>query len=215
MNPNETMQSIAGPAGPLAVVTRAGSPGGRWAGRGLAAVICHPHPLYGGDMDNKVVTTLARAYADFGIPASRFNFRGVGASAGVHDHGRGEVDDVVAVARWAAGAHPDGAVLLAGFSFGAAMAAAACDRVNPVHLTLVAPPLGRYAFAEDGGFPCPVCVLSGDADDLVDAGEVQSWAAALRSPATAVLIPGASHFFHGHLPELQAALTAALGAALA
>lgn len=214
MNQRETAYLIDGPAGTLETVVRPGDAAGGLTHRPRCAVICHPHPLYGGTMDNKVITTLAACYAELGIAAVRWNFRGVGASAGVHDGGRGEVEDVLAVARWAAQLNPGAEILLAGFSFGAAIAAAASERLQPAHLLLVAPPLKRYAFAPGSRFPCPVGVVIGGEDDLVEAAEVQAWVAGLGSPASCVLIPAASHFFHAQLSNLSAAVMGLLRKAL-
>lgn len=193
--------SIDGPAGGLQlVVTQA---------RGQSSaqrvvVICHPHPLHGGTMDNKVVTTLERAYRDLGFVVVRFNFRGVGLSEGVFDEGRGELDDLLAVTAWLNDRAPEYQLYLAGFSFGSAMAAAAAYRVeNLQHLLLVAPPVERYRFDLDGVFPSPVCVVQGGSDERVNALGVYSWVRALRSEATLVRMPEAGHFFHGLLAPLR------------
>jgi len=179
------------------------------------AVIAHPHPLYGGAMDNKVVTTLARLYRRLGADAVRFNFRGVGASAGSHDQGRGEVDDMLAVVRWALARIPGSALLLAGYSFGSAIAAAASEQVAARHLALVAPPVDRYPYALHGDFACPTTIVLGGADDIVAVDEVAAWARQRPRVTDVIVLPEASHFFHGQLTELESELGAAVRAVLA
>lgn len=170
------------------------------------AVICHPHPQFGGTMDNKVVTTLARAMHACGIPSLRFNFRGVGASEGVFDQGIGEADDALAVVDWGKDRWPGRRPLLAGFSFGAYVAMRAAQALEPRRVILVAPPVGRFDFAALPAPLCPWLVVQGDADDVVDPAAVMSWArAATPAPRLRVLL-GVGHFFHGHLLELQDAV---------
>ncbi|MCK9467920.1 MAG: hypothetical protein M0Q49_00775 [Porticoccaceae bacterium] len=171
------------------------------------AVVCHPHPLHGGTMDNKVVTTLTRAYGALDIPSVRFNFRGVGASEGVHADGVGEVEDLAAVADWARQRYPAARLLLAGFSFGSGVAGNGALSLEDVdHLTLVAPPVGRYGFTRLTSFPCPWTLVMGEQDELVDPAGVFAWAER-QSPSPRVLrLPEAGHFFHGHLVQLREGL---------
>lgn len=200
---------IDGPAGKLEVATHPPGEEGVFYGDGYCALICHPHPLHGGTMDNKVVTTLARVYAELGVPAVRFNCRGVGASEGEHDEGAGEVDDLLAVAAWADTHVGAKRPLLAGFSFGSSVAGNGALRLdNVAHLTLVAPPVGRYGFADTHTFPCPLCVVMGDRDELVDPGEVYAWADTLEPLPARLVMPEAGHFFHGQLVSLRERLTA-------
>ena len=169
------------------------------------ALICHPHPLYGGTMDNKVVTTLVRTAAALGAATVRFNFRGVGASEGRHDEGHGETGDVLAVIDWAAGRWPGARLWLCGFSFGAYVALAAASRRTVERLVTVAPPLRRMD-VESLALPgCPWLIVQGSADELVDSVEVQAWARSLLPPPGVAVLSGASHFFHGRLAELGAA----------
>ncbi len=175
------------------------------------AVICHPHPLQQGTMSNKVVTTVARAFARLGADAVRFNFRGVGASAGSHADGIGERDDALAVVRWCRERWPGRPLYLGGFSFGAAVAAAIASRADPAGLVTVAPPVERLG----AGFTAPRCpwlLVHGDADDVVPAAPVLQWAAALPQPPRIVVLPGVGHFFHGHLAALTEAVTRQFGA---
>lgn len=170
--------------------------------RGVA-VIAHPHPLFRGSMHNKVVQTLARAFVQCGYTAVRFNFRGVGASAGIHDEGRGECADLLAVVRQVA---PEGPIALAGFSFGAfvtshALAALWGER-DVQHAVLVGTAASRNEVA-----PIPAeahgrtLVLHGEADDTVPLASVLDWARPQTLPIT--VIPGIGHFFHGQLPLLR------------
>ena len=215
MAQRDELQQLPGPAGIIEACWENAETGrGQWP-QPLVAVIAHPHPLYGGAMDNKVVTTLARMYRRLGVSAVRFNFRGVGASAGSHDQGRGEVDDMLAVAQWALARVPGSALLLAGYSFGSAIAAAASEQVAARHLALVAPPVDRYSYAPHGDFACPTTIVLGGADDIVAVDEVSAWARQRPRVTNVIVLPDASHFFHGQLTELESELGAAVRAVLA
>jgi len=195
---------IPGPGGLLEAKALAPFSSGPLANKKLLALVCHPHPLQGGTMENKVVTTLARSYRDLGVPVVYFNFRGVGASQGKFDDGIGEVEDLLAVIRWAEQVLPDRQLLLAGFSFGSSIAAQGSHRLqNLAHLTLVAPPVGRYPFDKDKRFSAPVCVIQGDQDDLVKAVEVYRWVEELESPLDLIRDDGACHYFHGRLSTFK------------
>ncbi len=173
--------------------------------RGVA-VLCHPHPQHGGTMDNKVVQTLARAFVQLGYRAVRFNFRGVGQSQGSWDHGRGEVDDVLAVID--AQRSPGLPLVLGGFSFGAAMATQASAKLPQdaaaERLVLVGPAVQSFHAA-------PVAqdtlVIHGEADDVVPLAAVLDWARPQALPVT--VVPGAGHFFHGQLGLLKQLVTGA------
>lgn len=183
------------------------------AGRPVA-VICHPHPLFGGSLDNKVVFTLLRSFQQLGLGTLRFNFRGVGASSGQYDEGHGELDDLASLCRWLVQQGID-RLWLAGFSFGAYIAARGCQAaagwsVTVEQLILVAPPVGRFDFSPLQRFDCPVTLLQGEADELVAADSVTAWAAQLQSPHRLLRFAGCSHFFHGQLVELRNRLVAAL-----
>ena len=165
-------------------------------------------------MSNKVVTTLARAFARLGADAVRFNFRGVGRSAGRHADGLGERDDALAVAAWCKERWPGRPLYLGGFSFGAAIAAAIAARVAPAGLVTVAPPVERLG-ADFVAPACPWLLIHGEADDVVPPGPVLEWCATLPAPPKIVLLPGAGHFFHGRLADVTEAVTEAFGAELA
>lgn len=201
----ETAITIDGPAGSLEARAQGGRADGPLAGQGYAAVVCHPHPLHEGTMHNKVVTTLVRTYRDLGIDSVRFNFRGVGASEGEYDQAKGEVEDLLAVVAWMSSQGGYSNLLLAGFSFGSSVAAQAVYRSNWAvrHLTLVAPPVERYPYDQDGQFPCPVCLIQGDKDDVVDPESVYRWQKGIKSPLILLRYPDAGHFFHGGLVTLK------------
>lgn len=200
MNAQTAFLSIPGPAGPLELAIdrpAVARPGGG------VAVIAHPHPLFGGTLHNKVVQTLARAFVQQGWEAVRFHFRGVGGSAGVHDHGVGEVDDLLAVAAAYGGGGP---LALAGFSFGGYVAAAAAVRLwaeRPAQtLALVAPAASRFTLpALPEELQARTLVVHGEADDTVPLAAVLDWARPQGLPVT--VVPGGEHFFHGRLPLLK------------
>jgi alpha/beta superfamily hydrolase len=175
------------------------------------AVVCHPHPLQQGTMTNKVVTTVARAFARLGADAVRFNFRGVGASTGSYADGVGERDDALAVVAWCRERWPGRPLYLGGFSFGAAVAIAVAARAAPAGLVTVAPPVDRLP--PDLEAPtCPWLLVHGDADEVVPAAPVLEWSGKLAAPPRVVLLPGVGHFFHGRLQALTDAVGDAFGA---
>ena len=171
-------------------------------------VVCHPHPLFGGTLDNKVVYTIARSFHDLGLPTIRFNFRGVGKSAGSFADGLGETDDTLAVIAAAREKWPEAALWLAGFSFGGAVAIRAAATAQPERLVAVAPAIKRVSLE---GVPVPACpwlIVQGDADELVNAQETLEWARPLANPPQIALLPGVEHFFHGKLNDLRDAIGA-------
>ncbi|WP_119353936.1 alpha/beta hydrolase [Azohydromonas sediminis] len=202
MNASAERRVVAGPAGAIECVVEEPAV----AARGVA-VLCHPHPLHGGTMDNKVVQTLARALRQVGWRTVRFNFRGVGGSAGRWDDGRGEVDDALAVIA----AVRDAALplVLGGFSFGGYVAAQAARRVDPpaARLVLVAPATGNF---DVGAVPDDTLVVHGDADDVVPLAATLAWARPQALPI--VVVPGVGHFFHGQLPLLKSIVVRAFAA---
>jgi len=171
-------------------------------------VVCHPHPLFGGTMDNKVTHVVARAMLECGAPTFRFNFRGVGASGGAFDNGRGEVDDLAAVVAEGRRRFPAAALWLGGFSFGAFVALRAAERVAPVKLVAVAPPVARFELGSVTHPDCDWMLVQGDADDVVPSEAVLAWAAEMppsshgKGPRLHVLA-GAGHYFHGRLHDLK------------
>lgn len=185
--------SITGAAGNLEGITHHpdGTP------RAIA-VVAHPLPTMGGTMENKVVTTLAKTFAELGFAALRFNFRGVGASEGAFDDGNGEVDDVLAVAHHARQEFGGLPLILAGFSFGAYVQARAAQQLYPKRLVLVAPAVGRFAMPP---VPHDTLLIHGDLDEVVPLADVLAWARPQHLPV--VVLPGAEHFFHGRLNRIR------------
>jgi len=195
MNSHTVRESLAGPAG--AIECALDSPPGEAQG---VAVICHPHPVHGGTLDNKVVITLVRAFLAIGYRTVRFNFRGVGASQGGWDEGRGEVDDALAViAHYRDAAHP---FMLAGFSFGAYVASQAAARLaddaKPLRMVLVGPSTQKQQMAT---VPADTIVVHGEADDVVPLQATFDWARPQSLPV--IVLPGVGHFFHGQLTLLK------------
>lgn len=203
---------IEGAVGQLELVAVAPKASGALAAGDFMAVVCHPHPLHGGTMDNKVVSTLVRSYRDLGVPVVRFNFRGVGASEGVHDHAVGEVDDLLAVVEWAQEHYPSAKLLLAGFSFGSSVAAQGSHFLGAelAHLVLVAPPVERYPYDRGGEFAARSIIIVGEQDELVDVSGLLRWAQSLKSESSLLRYPQASHFFHGYLVDMKRDLMAQL-----
>jgi uncharacterized protein len=194
-----TSTIIEGPAGKLEAIREDAAIEGPLSDQGYYAVVCHPHPLYGGTMDDGVVTTTAEIYRELGVPTARFNFRGVGASEGKHDNADGEVADLAAVAEWLQQQVSGTRLLIAGYSFGSVVAATASSCLSAEHLVLLAPPVEHYSFAPQGCFDCPVIVVLGEQDELVDLQYTKAWVEQLTSTAEAITIAGASHFFNGQL----------------
>lgn len=179
------------------------------AAPGAIAVVCHPHPLQGGAMQNKVAYMLARAFNDLGALSLRFNFRGVGKSAGSFDDGRGETDDALAAIDWLTAQHPGLPLWLGGFSFGSYVALRAQSRRPVRRLVTVAPAVER--FDTDGIVlpECPWLLVQGMEDDVVSPQAVLGWARGLSKPPRIVEMEGAGHFFHGRLNELREAVAGA------
>jgi uncharacterized protein len=180
---------IDGPAGVIEIDLN--DPG---ANRRGIALIAHPNPMQGGTKDNKVVTTLAKALFHLGYLAARPNFRGVGASAGTHDEGRGETDDMLAVAEYLRGRFDESRLLLGGFSFGSFVQTRLARQVEAERLVLIGPAVNRFP-AET--VPPNTLVVHGEHDDVVPLQAVFDWARPQQLPI--VVVPGGEHFFHGRL----------------
>lgn len=176
------------------------------------AIICHPHSLMGGTMNNKVVTTLARAFAELGHHTVRFNFRGVGESQGVYDAGIGETHDVLTIWDWVKERRPQDQIWLAGFSFGSYVALRAASQRAPAQLVSIAPPVHNFNFdfSAISRPSCPWLVVQGDQDEVVDPQLVFDWIKTFDAPPELITMPGATHFFHGRLVELRHLLVEAL-----
>ena len=194
MRASTRREFIAGPAGRIECAVD--SPGAAAKGK---ALIAHPHPLFGGTLDNKVVQTLARAFVELGYEAWRPNFRGVGQSEGSFDEGRGEEQDLLAVHQ----ALLPSPVVLAGFSFGAAMQAKVAARVQAVRLVLVGVAVTSF---EVPSVPAGTLVIHGENDETIALAAVLDWARPQELPV--VLVPGADHFFHRKLQVLRGIVAA-------
>ena len=194
MGSSTRRELVAGPAGNIECVVD--EPGGRTS-RGIA-LVAHPHPLFGGTLDNKVAQTLARAFVELGYTAWRPNFRGVGASEGVHDEGRGELEDLAAVVEHAKAEKP----VLAGFSFGAAIQARLAQRIKPERMALVGIAVKHF---EAPPVPADSIVIHGEEDTTVLLADVMAWAKPQDLPV--VVVPGADHFFHRRLNLLRAIIS--------
>ena len=209
MNAQTERLTLAGPAGRIEALRDTPAEGATPKG---VAIIAHPHPLFGGTMDNKVVQTLARAFVQCGWAAVRFNFRGVGATEGGHDEGRGEAADFLAVVQQCAA---EGPLALAGFSFGAFVMSQALSGLWPARqpdkLVFVGAAASRFQVA---AVPQELhertLVIHGEHDDTVPLSAVMDWARPQVLPVT--VVPGGSHFFHGQLPLLKSLVVRHLSA---
>ena len=200
MNPRTERRMVAGPAGDLecAIDTPASEL------RGMA-VVCHPHPQHGGTMDNKVAATLARAFAQCGWRAVRFNFRGVGASGGSWGEGPGEIEDALAVVSTLR--EPGQSLALAGFSFGGYIASHVAAAIRPERLVLIGPATENFTVAP---VPTDTLVVHGEVDDVVPLAATLDWARPQALPI--VVVPGGGHFFHGQLSLLKSLVVRHLSA---
>lgn len=196
---NDSPTMIPGPVGDLeAIVTSSET-----QPPSTIVIICHPHSLYGGTMNNKVITTLARTFKELKCAVIRFNFRGVGKSAGTYADGKGEAQDLNAVIAWAYKTWGHQPLWLAGFSFGSYVAATVAKKHKIKKLILVAPPVKNFEFTNLTHFPAPCLVLQGALDEIVSAQAVADWVKTVKSPIELINFPTATHFFHGHLSELK------------
>ncbi len=175
--------------------------------RGIA-LVAHPHPLYGGTMDNKVAQTLARTFIALGYATARMNFRGVGLSAGVHDHGLGETDDMHVLLAHMQREYPGLPLALAGFSFGTFVQSRlqrllAAQHTPPQRLVFIGCAAGKWDLGE---VPASTIVIHGELDDTIPLADVLNWARPQDLPVT--VIPGADHFFHRKLHHIKNLVTA-------
>ena len=200
--PKSQNLELDGPAGMLEALLEAPQESDPVA----CAVICHPHPLHGGTMQNKVVHTLARAFLRQGFIALRFNFRGVNKSEGAFDEGRGELEDTFAAMDFLSNTYPGLPLWLAGFSFGAAMAVHAAAARKTAGLVSIAPAVSRFAKSLPSQPDCAWLVLQGDQDELVDVKETIAWVNELEPGPELQILDGAEHFFHGKLLLLRDAV---------
>ncbi|OGT37193.1 MAG: hypothetical protein A3F12_04210 [Gammaproteobacteria bacterium RIFCSPHIGHO2_12_FULL_38_14] len=199
----KTNQLIEGPAGQLEVAYDEAI----GVSRGAFGIVCHPNSQAGGSMQNKVVTTLSKTFQYLGVNVVRFNFRSVGQSEGEFDNGQGELDDLLAVIDWVQEERPPHELWLAGFSFGAYVAAcAATKRTDVKKLVLVAPPVLNYSMDSLPPILCPWILAQGEQDEIVPADAVFAWAEKREPPPLILRFPEAGHFFHGQLVALRTRL---------
>lgn len=203
--PGETLrQMIRGPAGLIETQLDAPRAGVQPVG---CALICHPHPLYGGALSNKVTYSLASCASRSGWYALRFNFRGVGRSEGLHDEGRGETDDAVFLAHWLREQWPDAPLALMGFSFGAFIALHAAARVPAQLCVSIAPPFAKYVQAPPPPRPAaPWLVVHGRDDEIVSYNDTLAALERYQPPPELVSCEGTGHFFHGQLKQIEEAV---------
>ena len=201
----ETALMIPGPAGCLEAVAQAPEPTIT-----ALAIICHPHSLQGGTMNNKVVTTTQKALRDLGMATIRFNFRGVGLSTGEYDQGIGETDDLLAVLAFARQTYPQAKLVLAGFSFGSFVAYRASGFVKTDLLISLAPPVTHFDFNALSLPSMPWIIVQGDQDEVIDPAAVFAWIEQLPTQPTVLKFTEVGHFFHGRLVELRERLTQAI-----
>ena len=195
---NKSQFTLPGPAGNLEVATT-------WPTQAPKAIgiICHPLPQFDGTMNNKVVTTIERAFINKGLATLRFNFRGVGKSEGSFANTIGETEDLKAIIQWVKQVLPNTPLWLGGFSFGSYIAAKAANEIAVQQLVSIAPPVNHNDFVALTNIHCPWWLVQGDQDEIVPASEVIAFAKQPPSPLTLKVMAGVGHFFHGHLIELR------------
>jgi alpha/beta superfamily hydrolase len=197
----ETNFILQGPAGHLEVLTSPAKE--NTLAKDDISIICHPHSLFGGTMTNKIVSTLARAYAELGLRTVRFNFRGVGKSTGEFAEGEGEQEDLFAIVDWVKKVSPQSKICLAGFSFGAAVSAHVATQISIAQLISIAPPVPRFNLLNLKPITCPWLIVQGEQDDVVDPQAVYEWVETRNPKPTFIRMPQAGHFFHGQLLGLR------------
>ncbi|PCJ33690.1 MAG: hypothetical protein COA99_15380 [Moraxellaceae bacterium] len=200
---------ISGPCGQLQAASMVKSDVSESADlQGVVTVVCHPHSLMGGTMNNKVVHTVARSHRDLGRRVVRFNFRGVEKSEGEYANGIGEVDDLMAVLSWVKLVRPNDRIVLAGFSFGSYVVTRALQQAlslgfDVISLLLIAPAVENYDFDAFTSFDVPLGVVVGDSDEVVDPAAIYHWFDTVATSKQLLTLKGAGHFFHGQLTELR------------
>jgi alpha/beta superfamily hydrolase len=169
----------------------------------IVGIVCHPHPLHGGTMNNKVVTTVAKAFETLGLATVRFNYRGVGKSEGQYADTIGETADLIAIVNWVRQSLPDCKIWLSGFSFGAYISANVANQQKVSQLVSIAPAVNHADFTVLNHINCPWLVIHGDQDEVVPIAEIEAWAEHPPSPLKLIVFPDTSHFFHGKLIGLR------------
>jgi alpha/beta superfamily hydrolase len=197
MSQTETSILLQGPAGLIETIIH--EPVNTFDYLGI---ILHPHPLHGGTMNNKVVTTLAKTFRELNIINIKFNFRGVGKSEGIHDNGIGETEDTLFIIKWAQEKWPHKKIILSGFSFGSYVALRVASLYPINQLITVAPAVNKADFS--GLDPhCPWLIIVADQDEIVPSNEIYEWIKTLNPPPDVTSFPDANHFFDGQLIALK------------
>ncbi len=194
---------IEGPSGKLECLS--GFPSKAEDDRLTVGIICHPHPLFGGTMHNKVTHMIEKAFKELNLHTVRFNFRGVGESEGEFDNGIGETDDLIAIYKWVKQVLPEHKIWLAGFSFGSYAALRACEEIQPEQFLTVAPPVERYDYTDVVAPECPWLVIQGEDDDVVTPKAVYDYVNSM-DPRPQLVTFKAGHFFHRRLIDLKGAI---------
>jgi len=194
---------IKGPVGNLEAVINKPVDG---VSRKAVGVVCHPHPLYDGSLNNKVTYTIARTLNQLGMPAVRFNFRGVGESQGEYADGNGEVEDLLAVLKFVKQLYPQHEIWLAGFSFGAYISLRAISDFHVDRLITVAPPVNFFNFSGIKSPSCPWLIVQGKDDEVVPFNDVKEWVEELYPTPEFVALDNVGHFFHRRLNELRSTI---------
>lgn len=194
---------IEGPAGKLEALLK--EPAGEVS---RVAIVCHPHPLFGGTMHNKVVYRIAKAFLNEGFATVRFNFRGTGRSQGAHDAGNGEQDDLRAVIRFVEEKYKEAELWLAGFSFGArVMLSVGCGESRPRALVAGGTPVSKYDFSSFARCEKPKLFIQGGKDEFGSVEDLEKFVAGVSGPSQIKIVDGADHFFEGRLDEVQQAVS--------
>lgn len=173
----------------------------------VIAIICHPHPLHGGTMDNKVVHTLHKTFSNYGFHTIRFNYRGVKRSEGVYGSSIGEFHDLMTIINWVKTVKPHTKILLAGFSFGSFIALKASKEIDCLHLISIAPAVPNQDYASYMPVTCPWLVVQGNKDEVIAADLVYTFIQTLNQKPDIIEFPDAGHFFHGCLIDLREKIT--------
>lgn len=194
---------LRGPEGRLECVADVPGPADE---RPATIVLCHPHPLHGGTMHNKVITIMERSMRELGLRTIRFNFRCAGESEGEHDEGYGETDDLFAVVEWVRHTRPNDDLWLGGFSFGSYITQRVAQNLKLGQLITIAPPVDRYAFSQLQQPDCPWLVVMGDEDEVVALEDVNCWIEDLDPKPDFLVMEQAGHFFHRRLMDLRGLL---------
>jgi alpha/beta superfamily hydrolase len=200
-SPDRENLFIPGPAGALEALLE--WPAEPVAEPACVAVVCHPHPLYQGTMQNKVVHTVARAMHELGMPSLRFNFRGVGQSEGEYGEGDGETEDLLAAVEMVRERWPSASLWLSGFSFGGVIAARAAATAEAAQLVTIAPAVNVLGRTLPAPPRMPWLIVQGEDDDIVPAADVRAWVATCEPTPELVVLPDTGHFFHGRLVTLR------------